>query len=256
MDEINLRKKISSKTSKNSEKIVAFLTDIVKIPSVDSQIKKVGERICDELRGLGFENIRFDKQGNVQATIGDGSRSLVYDSHIDTVGVGDLNNWKHGPYAGVIENGKLFGRGVCDEKGSTPPMAYGLSFAKELGLLEDTQVTYFGNMEEWCDGIAPRVFCEHDPIMMPDAVLVGEPTNMEVYRGHKGRIEISIKSFGKSAHAASNYLGVNAIYQLIPVIDQIQKIEKNLHVDPFLGQGRITVSDMKVSTPSINAVPD
>lgn len=256
MEEISLVQKIRSKASQESDNIIEFLRDIVKIPSIDSQIKKVGERIADELKVLGFDQIHFDVQGNLQATIGEGPRLLIYDSHIDTVGIGNLENWTHDPYAGVVENGKIFGRGVCDEKGSTPPMAYGLAFAKEMGILEGFQVTYLGNMEEWCDGIAPRVFCEHEPAIIPDAVVIGEPTNLKVYRGHKGRIELKIQSFGKSAHAASNYLGTNAIYQLIPVIDQIREMEADLHVDPFLGQGRITVSDMKVSTPSINAVPD
>jgi len=247
---------IRTLASSDSEKIIRFLKDIVRIPSIDSQIKKVGERIGDEMQVSGFEQIRFDIQGNLQASIGDGPRLLVYDSHIDTVGIGDPKNWTYDPYAGVIENGKMFGRGTCDEKGSTPPMIYGLSYAKKLGLLEGYKVTYFGNMEEWCDGIAPRVFCEHDPAIIPGAVLIGEPTNLKVYRGHKGRIELKIKSYGKSAHAASNYLGINAIYQLLPVISQIQQMEKDFHTDPFLGQGRITVSDMKVSAPSINAVPD
>jgi len=67
---------------------------------------------------------------------------------------------------------------------------------------------------------------------------------------------LKITSHGKSAHAASNYLGKNAIYQIIPVVQGIQALEPELANDPFLGQGRITVSDMKVTTPSINAVPD
>jgi len=73
-----------------------------------------------------------------------------------------------------VENGILYARGACDEKNSTPGMVYGLSFAKELGLLEDTTAWYFGNMEEWCDGIAPNTFVEVDPCIRPDFVLIGE----------------------------------------------------------------------------------
>jgi putative selenium metabolism hydrolase len=87
-------------------------------------------------------------------------------------------------------------------------------------------------------------------------VIIGEPTNMQIYRGHKGRVEIKIVAKGKSAHAASNYLGVNAIYKLLPAVDAVSKLEPELGDDPFLGPGRITVTDMKVETPSINAVPN
>ncbi|MFT3892510.1 MAG: M20/M25/M40 family metallo-hydrolase [Anaerolineales bacterium] len=87
----------------------------------------------------------------------------MYDSHIDTVGIGDPATWQWDPFKGKVENGILYARGASDEKGSTPGMVYGLAFAKELGLLEDTTAWYFGNMEEWCDGIAPNTFVEVDP---------------------------------------------------------------------------------------------
>src|SRR6185369_9910320 len=71
-----------------------------------------------------------------------------------------------------------------------------------------------------------------------------------------GRVEMQVVAKGKSAHAASNFLGDNAIYKLLPIIDAISKLEPELGDDPFLGHGRITVTDMHVQTPSINAVPD
>jgi putative selenium metabolism hydrolase len=157
---------------------------------------------------------------------------------------------------GKVEDGVLFARGACDEKGSTPGMVYGLSIANRLGLLEGWTAYYFGNMEEWCDGIAPNTFVEVDPAIRPDFVVIGEPTKMQVYRGHKGRLEMRVVSKGRSAHAASNHLGDNAIYNLLPVIAGIRDLEPELGDHPFLGHGKITVSDMEVKTPSINAVPD
>src|SRR6185295_3421075 len=197
-----------------------------------------------------------DKMGNILGRIGSGKRVIVYDSHIDTVGIGDPESWQWDPFQGKVENGILYARGACDEKNSTPGMVYGLAFAKELGLLEDTTAWYFGNMEEWCDGIAPNTFVEVDPGIRPDFVVIGEPTKMQVYRGHKGRVEMQVVAKGKSAHAASNFLGDNAIYKLLPIIDAISKVEPELGDDPFLGHGRITVTDMHVKTPSINAVPN
>ena len=135
-------------------------------------------------------------------------------------------------------------------------MIYGLAAAHNLGFLEGWTAWYFGNMEEWCDGIAPNTFVEVDPRVRPDFVVIGEPTRMQVYRGHKGSVELQVIAKGKSAHAASNELGINAIYLLLPVIAGVKDLEPQLGDDPFLGHGKITATDMHVKTPSINAVPD
>ncbi|MEZ4584669.1 MAG: YgeY family selenium metabolism-linked hydrolase, partial [Caldilineaceae bacterium] len=236
------------------EEIIAFLREIVAIPSMDSQIGPVGERVQAEMTKLGFDEVWFDSMGNTVGRIGDGDKILVYDSHIDTVGIGDPAEWEWDPFAGKIEDGRFYARGACDEKGSTPGMVYGLALAKQMGLLEGWTAYYFGNMEEWCDGIACHAFVEHEGIR-PDFVVIGEPTKMQVYRGHKGRVEMQVVAKGKSAHAASNHVGDNAIYKVLPVIEGVSNLEPELGDDPFLGHGKITVTDMEIDTPSINAVP-
>jgi putative selenium metabolism hydrolase len=247
---------IKKRVEENREDIIKFMRDICAIPSMDSQLKDVGECIGSVMAKLGFEEVRFDKMGNIMGRIGSGPRTIVYDSHVDTVGIGDPSTWQWDPFKGKVENGILFARGASDEKGSTPGMVYGLAFAKELGLLEDTTAWYFGNMEEWCDGIAPNTFVEVDPKIKPDFVVIGEPTKMQVYRGHKGRVELKVTSTGKSAHAASHHLGDSALYKMLSVISGIRDLDAHLHTDPFLGKGTIMVTDTRISTASINAVPD
>ncbi len=246
---------IKSRVAAQREDIITFLKELCAIPSYDSQIRAVGERAEAEMRKLGFDEVWWDRMGNVVGRIGDGPMKILYDSHIDTVGIGAPEEWQWDPFTGKVENGIFYARGACDEKGSTPGMIYGLALAKEFGLLEGITAYYFGNMEEWNDGIAPHALVEVEGIR-PDFVVVGEPTKMQVYRGHKGRVEMQVLARGKSAHAASNFLGDNAIYKLLPIIDAISKLEPELGDDPFLGHGRITVTDMTVKTPSINAVPN
>lgn len=246
---------IKVEVEKNRDVIIQFMRELCAIPSMESQIKDVGERCATEMRKLGFERIWFDKMGNIVGQIGNGPKKLLYDSHIDTVSVGDPAEWKWDPFEGKVENGILYARGACDEKGSTPGMIYGLAIAHKLGLLEGFTAYYFGNMEEWNDGSAPHAFVETEGIK-PDFVVVGEPTKMTVYRGHKGRVEMKVTAKGKSAHAASNFLGDNAIYKMLPVIAAIRDMEPQLGNHDFLGHGRITVTDMEVTTPSINAVPN
>ncbi|MDQ3005706.1 MAG: YgeY family selenium metabolism-linked hydrolase [Chloroflexota bacterium] len=247
---------IQKRVNSSREEMIQFMLEICEIPSMNSKIGPVGERVQAEMKKLGFDEVRFDKMGNTIGRIGNGDRVIVYDSHIDTVGVGDPAEWEWDPFKGKIEDGILYARGACDEKGSTPGMIYGLAMARDLGLLDGWTAYYFGNMEEWCDGIAPNTFVEVDPAIKPDFVVIGEPTKMLVYRGHKGRLEMKVTSKGRSAHAASNHLGDNAIYKLLPIIAGIRDLEPQLGDHPFLGHGKITVSDMLVQTPSINAVPD
>ncbi|MAS33226.1 MAG: YgeY family selenium metabolism-linked hydrolase [Anaerolineaceae bacterium] len=247
--------KIKARVAEQREEIITFLRELCAIPSMESQIREVGERAAAEMRKLGFDEVWWDHMGNIVGRIGDGPVKLLYDSHIDTVGIGDPGEWEWDPFEGKIEDGVFFARGACDEKGSTPGMIYGLALAKEFGLLDGITGYYFGNMEEWNDGSAPDALYNVEGIK-PDFVVIGEPTRMQVYRGQKGRVEMQVVAKGKSAHAAANHLGDNAIYKLTPLIDAISQLEPQFKDDPFLGNGRITVTDMTVSTPSINAVPN
>ena len=247
--------KLKARAAAERDSIIRFMCEICAIPSVENHIRECGERIVVEMQRVGFDKIWWDKMGNVVGRIGHGDKILLYDSHIDTVGIGDPEEWEWDPFGGKIENGILYARGACDAKGSTPGMVYGLAIAHELGLLEGFTAYYFGNMEEWNDGQAPHAFVETEGIK-PDFVVIGEPTNMQVYRGHKGRVEFKIVAKGRSSHAASNYMGDNAIYKLLPIIERISQLEPELGDHEFLGHGRVTVTDMNVKTPSINAVPD
>ncbi len=253
-------KEIHQRVEAAREDIIKFMREIVAIPSMESHIGDVGKRIQSEMQALGFDEARFDKMGNTVGRIGNGSKVIVFDSHIDTVGIGDIADWEWDPFKGKIEDGRLYARGACDEKGSTPGMIYGLAIARDLGLLDGWTAYYFGNMEEWCDGIAPNTFAEVDPKIKPDFVCIGEPTKMQIYRGHKGRIELKITAYGKSAHAASHYLGDNAVYKMMAVISDIRELDRRLHLGlgyhPVQGNSSIAVTNVEARTASLNAVPD
>ena len=257
MEQVN---EIKQRVQGRRDEIIQFMRDICAIPSMNSQIGPVGERIQAEMRKLGFDEARFDKMGNTIGRIGDGPKKIVFDSHIDTVGVGDPSAWEWDPFIGKVENGILFARGACDEKNSTPGMVHGLAIARDLGLLDGYTAYYFGNMEEWCDGIAPNAFVEADPKVKPDFVVIGEPTKMQVYRGHKGRIELKITAHGRSAHAASHYLGDNAVYKMMAIITQIRELDRRMRwgmgYHPVQGYPSIAVTDVEARTASLNAVPD
>ncbi|MEM6527166.1 MAG: YgeY family selenium metabolism-linked hydrolase [Chloroflexota bacterium] len=255
MVDASIVEQIRAKTESHRDDIIQFLRELCAIPSHDSEIRAVGERVQEEMEKLGFDEVWWDQMGNVVGRIGDGPIKLMYDTHIDTVGIGDPEEWEWDPFEGKIEDGVFFARGAADEKNSTPGMVYGLAIARDLGLLDGITAYVFGNMEERNDGIACHALVEVEGLK-PDFVVIGEPTKMQVYRGHKGRVEMKVVAKGKSAHAASNFMGDNAVYKVVPIIDAISKLEPELGDDEFLGHGRITVTKVEVQTPSLNAVPD
>ncbi|HXF81787.1 MAG TPA: YgeY family selenium metabolism-linked hydrolase [bacterium] len=251
----DLVRRVSDALGALEDEIVAFLREIVAIPSVDSQLAEVGGAVGDRMRRLGFDEVRFDAMGNILGRIGQGPRTLLYDSHLDTVGVSDRAAWAWDPFQGKVENGILYALGAGDEKGSTPPMIYALHVLQRLGLLAGWSCYYFGNMEEWCDGIAAHALVEGEGLR-PDFVVIGEPTRLQVYRGHRGRVEVRVTFRGKTAHASAPERGDNAVYKAAAFAQAVARLNGTFRSDPFLGPGSVAVTQIQSRSPSLNAVPD
>ncbi len=186
---------IKAKVASYHNDMLAFFREMVAIPSTDSDIGNVGKRVEAELHKLNYDAVWWDKMGCIIGRIGeeDADYHLLYDSHLDTVGIGDPDEWDWDPFIGKEENGTLFARGACDEKASTPGMLYGLAIARDLGLIPDNMaVYYFGNIEEVNEGGSANAFVMTEGIR-PDFVVVGEPTNLNLKR-----VVLNIKSQQKA----------------------------------------------------------
>lgn len=234
-----------------------FLSDIISIPSLSRRENAVVERIGSEMTELGYDQVTVDGFGSVIGRIGDGPVHIVFDSHIDTVDVGDLSSWRSDPFSPRIENGVLYGRGASDNKAATSSMVHGAALIKRLGMDASRFTLHVvGSVqEEDCDGLALEyLLTNHIP--GTEVVVVGEATNLDVYRGHRGRAEFAVHTRGRAAHASAPDRGINAIYRMQPIIEQIEKLNERLATDPFLGKGTVVLSKIEAQTPSLNAVPD
>src|SRR5260221_12661065 len=240
---------VQQELARHHDAMIQFLRDLVAIPSFESQIGPVGDAVGARMADLGFDEVRRDSMVNILGRIGDGPRVLLYDRHIDTVSIGGPTQWQWDPFKGKVENGIIYGLGAGDEKCSTPPMIYAMATLKKLGLAKGWTLYYFGNMEEWCDGISGNALVEHEGIR-PDFVVGGESTTMEIYRGHRGRTEISVTFTGRSCHATAPDRGDNALYKAIPFIQGVERLNEELKTrpDPFLGPGSITVTNISTRT--------
>ena len=235
--------------------IVRFLREMIAIPAESLNEGDRCRRVRTEYESLGFDEVRFDRLGNVVARIGQGPLTILMDGHIDCVGVGDPDAWNHDPFEGKLEDGRVWGRGAVDELPAVACMAYGMSIARARGFPEDVTVYLTASvMEESCDGSCLLHLIENEGIR-PDLVVIGEPTDLGIYRGQRGRVEAVISTRGVSSHAAHPDEGVNALYKLAPVLKDIEGLNERLPSDPFLGQGTVVASYIECDSASLNAVP-
>jgi len=238
------------------ERIVRFLRDLIAIPAESMKEGERCERVRREYETLGFDEVFFDELGTVVARLGSGPFKILMDGHIDCVGVGDPKSWDFDPFAGKLENGEIWGRGAVDELPAIAGMAYGAKILADRGLPEGVTLYLTASvMEEDCDGYCMRHLIENEGIR-PDMVILGEPTDLAVFRGHRGRLEATITTKGVSAHGAHAARGVNALYKMAPIISDVEALNGTLAEDEFLGQGSVIVSSIECTTASLNAVPD
>lgn len=254
--EKQIQENIFKKVNEEKENLFGLIQKLIQIRSYSGEEKEIVEFIVSKMKEFGFDEAYHDSFGNAIGRIGNGPIKIMFDAHIDTVKVTETENWQHPPFAGEIVDGKIYGRGAVDEK---PAMAGYLIAGKVLKeLFKDFPFTLYvvgSAMEEDVDGYPLYHIIQNEKIK-PDFVLLGEPTDLKVYRGQRGRMEIKITTKGKSAHGAHNQKGINAIYKMQPIISEIEKLDKKLKPKAPLGKGSITVSNVTSKAPSLCSVSD
>jgi len=248
--------KILSMAKNINPQTARLLAELASIPSLSSQEEKVIARLKQEMEVIGFDEIVIDGIGNIIGRIGNGPTKIAFDAHIDTVDVGNRDLWKFAPHGGHVKDGKVWGRGVADQKGGMASMLAAARIIKELDLAQNCTVYFTGTvMEEDCDGLCWNYIVNEDKIK-PDFVVITEPTGCRIYRGQRGRMEIEISVAGLSAHGSAPERGDNAVYKIAPLIKEIELLNERLAFDEFLGKGTVVLSQIKSIGPSQCAVPD
>ncbi len=252
----NIYQKINDLSEKYSDYTANNLSKLVKIKSLTAREKDVQLELKHQMEEAGFDEVFIDGLGNVIGRIGDGKKILAIDGHMDTVDIGAAQNWSFDPLGGEIRDGFLHGRGSVDQKGGPAAFVTAGRILKELGFDRDLTVYFTGSvMEEDCDGLCWKYIIEEDKIR-PDLVVLTEPTNLGLYRGQRGRMEMQVHFNGRSSHGSAPERGVNAIYMASRAALEIEKLNDRLAPDAFLGKGSITVTEIISQSPSLCAVSD
>lgn len=229
---------------------------MIAIPSESCGEEAVVRRIKEEMEAVGFDKVEIDPMGNILGYVGKGSRLIAMDAHIDTVGVGNPDNWEFDPYEGYEDEETIGGRGASDQEGGMASMVYAGKIIKDLNLEDDYTLLVTGTVqEEDCDGLCWQYIIKESEIK-PEFVVSTEPTSCRIHRGQRGRMEIRVDVGGISCHGSAPERGDNAIFKMAPILNELQELHDRLITDDFLGKGSLTVSEIFYTSPSRCAVAD
>ena len=252
----NVYLKIRELAQKYEEETAQRLSRMIRTPSFSGKERDMVQLLLEEMETLGFDEVKIDELGSIIGRIGDGERLIAFDAHIDTVYPGNADNWDFPAHSGEIRDGRVWGRGSSDQLGGMAAMLSAAKIIKELDLNKKFTILFTGTvMEEDCDGIAWEHLIKEDGIK-PELVVSTEPTSLNIYRGHRGRMEIDVEVKGISCHGSAPERGDNAINKMARIVLEIEELHKRLKDDDFLGKGSITTTIFSSDSPSQCAVPD
>lgn len=237
------------------EETVEFLRELIMTSSPSGEEKAIAELIGKKLKDCGFEDIQIDRMQNVVCKIkgSSGHPTFLYNGHTDVVPLGDLGLWPVDPLKAPVIDGKIYGRGACDMKGSVAAMIMAAYALKEAGveLKGDLILTLVSQEELGLQGGTKYVIEEHG--LKPDIALIGEPSNLNICLGCRGRIIVEVSVKGKSSHSAYPSKGINAINKMNKMIDAASHMKLPSH--DVLGPTTQAITNITCKPGELNMIP-
>lgn len=220
--------------------LTRFLQKLVQIKTLSGAEEPGMALIATEMAHLGYEQIGTDAYGNLTGLIKGSSPgpTLLFDAHVDTVDIAPGVPWQHGPFAADIEAGRLYGRGAADMKGPLAAMLYAAAAADKSSIAGQIVISA-SVMEEVVEGWPLRPVIDQ---FQPDFVVIGEPTDLKLNHGGRGRAEIHLTAMGQPTHSSTPHLGTNAVLRMLPAIQAIEALE--MPTDPELGTAVMALTDI------------
>src|SRR3954447_6865966 len=232
--------------------LVAFAQRLIQTPSLPGEEGDAAQLVRSEMQSLGYDDTWIDEVGNVVGVIrgAGGGSSLMFNTHLDHVDVGDVSGWQFPPYEGKIADGVLHGRGAVDIKGPTAAQVYGIALLKQAGVALPGDVYVAGAVQEEVGGLGSLELAR---TTRTDRAVIGEASNNELRRGHRGRIELIVRVTGRACHASAPERGINPHYSLGRFPNGLREVETlEAH---FLGADTFAPTLLFTDQTSSNVIP-
>jgi acetylornithine deacetylase/succinyl-diaminopimelate desuccinylase family protein len=243
----------------DADEVLRFARALIAAPSenpggTEDAAAAVASEILADL-GADLETIRSDEgRPSVVAMMGVPGPSLAWNGHLDVVPAGDPASWAHPPWAGVVDDGRLVGRGAADMKGA---IGAGLAAAAAIGRarvdLAGTLAFHLAADEEHMGIHGTKVLHERG-LLVQDSCVVGEPSDLDVGLAERGGAWITATARGKAVHGSTPDLGVNAITSMARFLLRLPEVLPDLE-HPLVGRPSVNAAMISGGN-APNVVPD
>lgn len=248
---------------KMQKEYVAFLKALIEIPSLSGEEGEAAVFIQNALDQIGVIP-KVDEAGNVYGVINCGEGPVVLlNGHLDVVPEGSLEAWKpYSPFKAAVESDVLIGRGASDLKAGLAAQFFAFKRIKQAldaGASLKGKVIFSAVVhEEAAEMLGMQYLIDHtlegEKI---DLCVLCEPSSGRVALGHRGKVELVVKTMGKTAHSSQPKQGINALEKMLPVMQYIFKeMPKTLKGHPVLGDNSVTITDCIVRPGAQSIIPD
>lgn len=240
-------------TEKEFASMLDLARRLIREPSPSLGERKVAELVEQEMRRIGYDDVRRDELGNVIGIVEGHSTgpSIMLNGHMDQVEVTDADKWQHGPFEGYRDDEFLYGRGAADMKASLAVMMHcGVLIKRYVPNWSGRVVLAAVVLEETGTGLGIRHTLEK---IRPDAAIVGEPTANRLVIAHRGKVELIAVVRGKSCHASMPDKGVNPLFAMAEFIKRVAELE--MPGDELLGKDTLVPTIVRTDQPCSNVVP-
>lgn len=265
------------------DNVIDFAAKLIKTSSLSGKEKDLSNLLIEEMNKLGYDECFKDAAGNVIGIVNgtDEGPVIMYNSHMDHVGAGDIENWQgYNPFGGEIDECEIHdqdkkcqekvscihGRGASDVKGGEAAQVYAGAVLLKLrqkdykfkgkfvftGVVLEEPAQMMG-MTHLVDKTFPEKGIKYD------AVVSSEASSLKLYLGHRGRVEMLATVYGRTSHGSAPWLGINAIYKAVPLIERIKgklSSEVVLNCDKELGKSTVSINIIECSPGAMSIVPD
>lgn len=238
-----------------------FLADIVRTPSLSGEESQVAGLIADKMREHGYDSVHIDQVGNAIGIIR-GQRkgkNLLLNGHMDHVPPAGMKD----PYSARTIDGNaygingsvMYGRGTCDMKGALSAMVMAGAAVRECDIPLEGDICIAGVIMEEVGGSVGSKHILSSKEFVPDLVLIGEATNLQLALGHRGCSSIQIVTRGRSCHASAPDRGINALYGASTIIQLLRELAPRLPSHTVLGKTTISPTNLVVESGTLHVVP-